>query len=158
MIFSSPDAVLAAFLSGGEKALSLTLKLLVIYAVWMGVFSLAEKSGLCSKVAKLLRPANRLLFGELPEKANDYMSMNLAANLLGMSGATTPYGIKSVGKIQGHRLRHGDVFRYKRNERATYSLFRTRIKDEHGRGFAGGHNNTDYLSHTHFLRRRNIVS
>ena len=33
MIFSSPDAVLAAFLSGGEKALSLTLKLLVIYAV-----------------------------------------------------------------------------------------------------------------------------
>ena len=101
MIFSSPDAVLAAFLSGGEKALSLTLKLLVIYAVWMGVFSLAEKSGLCSKVAKLLRPANRLLFGELPEKANDYMSMNLAANLLGMSGATTPYGIKSVAELGG---------------------------------------------------------
>ncbi len=99
MIFTSPNAVLAAFLSGGEKALSLTLKLLVIYAVWMGVFSLAEKSGLCSKVAKLLRPANRLLFGELPEKANDYMSMNLAANLLGMSGAPTPYGIKSVAEL-----------------------------------------------------------
>lgn len=104
MLFISPDSALAAFLSGGEKALSLTLKLLIIYAVWMGVFSLAEKSGLCNKTAKILRPANKLLFGALPEKANDYMSMNIAANLLGMSGATTPYGIKSVtelGKSKG---------------------------------------------------------
>lgn len=99
LLFSAPDAVLAAYLSGGEKALSLTLKLVVIYAVWMGVFALAEKSGLCKSAAKFLRPANKLLFGELPEKANDYMSMNLAANLLGMSGATTPYGIKSVDEL-----------------------------------------------------------
>lgn len=99
LLFSAPDAVLSAFLSGGEKALSLTLKFVVIYAVWMGVFSLAEKSGLCKSAAKLLRPVNKHLFGEVPEKAGDYMSMNLAANMLGMSGATTPYGIKSVEEL-----------------------------------------------------------
>lgn len=99
LIFSSPQSVLAALLSGGEKALALTLKLVVIYAVWMGIFALAEKSGLCEKTAKLLRPANKFLFGKIPEKAGDYMSMNLAANLLGMSGATTPFGIQSVNEL-----------------------------------------------------------
>lgn len=99
LVFTSPETVLSAFLSGGDKALSLTLKLVVIYAVWMGIFALAEKSGLCEKTAKLLRPANNFLFGTIPEKAGDYMSMNLAANLLGMSGATTPFGIKSVNEL-----------------------------------------------------------
>lgn len=102
LIFSSPNAVLSAMLSGGEKALSLTLKMVVIYAVWMGVFELLERSGLAKKFAKLLKPLNTFLFGQVPEKANDYMSLNVAANILGMSGATTPMGIKSIAELERH--------------------------------------------------------
>ena len=93
LIFSNPDAVLGAMLSGGEKALSLSLKMVVIYAVWLGIFQLMENSGLAKKIARLFRPVNKFLFGELPDKANDFMSLNISANLLGMSGATTPMGI-----------------------------------------------------------------
>ncbi len=102
LIFTTPDLVLSSMLSGGEKALSLTLKMVVIYAVWMGVFELMERSGVANKFAKLLRPLNRFLFGKLPERANDFMSLNISANILGMSGATTPMGIKSIQELEKH--------------------------------------------------------
>ncbi len=103
LIFVSPDKVLSAYLGGGEKALSLTLKMVVIYAIWMGMFELLDKTGLSKKIAKLLKPVNKRLFGELPDKANDYMSLNISANILGMSGATTPMGIKSIQELEKHK-------------------------------------------------------
>lgn len=103
LLFTNPDGVMSAFLSGGEKALTLTLKMLVIYAVWLGVFELLEKSRLSEKFAKILKPLNRFLFGKLPEKANDFISLNVSANILGMSGATTPMGIKSIQELEKHK-------------------------------------------------------
>lgn len=103
LIFVSPDKVLSAYLGGGEKALSLTFKMVVIYAIWMGMFELLDKTGLSKKIAKLLKPVNKRLFGELPDKANDYMSLNISANILGMSGATTPMGIKSIQELEKHK-------------------------------------------------------
>ena len=100
LLFINPDALLSSMLSGGEKALNLTLKMVVIYAVWMGVFELLEKSGLSKTFARLLKPINKFLFGKVPEKANDYMSLNISANMLGMSGATTPMGIKSIQELE----------------------------------------------------------
>lgn len=102
LIFYNPDMTLTAMLSGGEKALSLTLKMVVIYAVWLGIFELLERTGLAKKLAKALKPVNRFLFGKVPDSANDYMSLNISANLLGMSGATTPMGIKSVQELERH--------------------------------------------------------
>lgn len=100
LIFTNPDGVLSAMLSGGEKALSLTLKMVVIYAVWLGVFELLEKSKLSNAFAKTLKPLNRFLFGKVPDKANDFMALNISANMLGMSGATTPMGIKSIQELE----------------------------------------------------------
>lgn len=102
LTFTSPDTVMSAFLSGGEKALTLTLKLLVVYAVWLGVFKLMEKSRLSEKFSLLLKPLNKFLFGKVPSEANDYMSLNISANVLGMSGATTPMGIKSIKELEKH--------------------------------------------------------
>lgn len=102
LIFVSPDSVLAAMLAGGEKALTLTLKMTVIYAVWLGIFELVALSGLSNKTARLLKPINRLLFGKLPEKAEEFISLNISANMLGMSGATTPMGIKAIRELEKH--------------------------------------------------------
>lgn len=100
LLFLSPDSLLSAMLEGGNKALLLTTKMVVIYAVWMGVFELLSQSGLAKKFANILRPINKNLFGELPENANNYMSLNISANILGMSGATTPMGIKSIQELE----------------------------------------------------------
>lgn len=102
LCITAPEKALPAMLLGGEKALSLTLKMVVVYAVWMGVFALIDKSGISNKFAKLLKPVNKFLFGKIPEKANDFMSLNISANILGMSGATTPMGIKSIEELEKH--------------------------------------------------------
>ena len=103
LIFSSPESVLSTMLAGGENALQLTLKLVVVYCVWLGVFNIMEKTGLSNKFAKLLKPLNKFLFGEVSEKANDYMALNISANILGVSGATTPMGIKSILELDKHK-------------------------------------------------------
>ncbi|MBQ6727838.1 MAG: hypothetical protein IJQ87_02755 [Clostridia bacterium] len=103
MLFVSPEGVLSAFISGGEKALALAVQMTVVYAVWLGVLNVFEKTGLSNKCAKMLKPANKLLFGALPDKANDYVSLNISANILGMSGATTPMGIKAVQEMEKHK-------------------------------------------------------
>ena len=100
LIFTNPEAVLSAMLDGGEKAMSLYIKLIVIYAIWLGVFSLLEKTGLSNKLAKLLSPVNKFLYGQLPPTCEGFISMNMSANILGMSGATTPMGIRSIQELE----------------------------------------------------------
>lgn len=102
LLFTNPDGILSAMLSGGQKALDLTIKMVVVYAIWMGVFELLDRTGISNKFAKILKPVNRFLFGNIPEKANDFMSLNISANILGMSGATTPMGIKSIAELEKH--------------------------------------------------------
>jgi spore maturation protein A len=99
LIFTSPESLLSTMLEGGNKALNLTLKMVVIYAVWMGVFKIMEKTGLSQKIAKLSKPINRFLFGNLDQESDEYISLNLSANLLGMSGATTPMGISAIRSL-----------------------------------------------------------
>ena len=102
LTFTSPESVLSAMLSGGTKAFELSVKMVVIYAVWLGMFAILEKTKASESIAKCLKPMNRMLFGKLPEKANDFMSLNISANILGMSGATTPMGIKSIEELEKH--------------------------------------------------------
>lgn len=103
MLFISPEGVLSAFISGGEKALALSVQMTVVYAVWLGILNIFEKTGLSAGFARAMKPANKWLFGELPEKAGDYVSLNISANMLGMSGATTPMGIKAVKEMEKYK-------------------------------------------------------
>lgn len=100
LVFSNPNGVLSAMLAGGEKALTLTLKMAVVYAVWLGVFELLERAGIANKLANTLRPMNKKLYGKVNKSASDYISLNMSANILGMSGATTPMGIKAIGELE----------------------------------------------------------
>ena len=99
LLFISPEGVLSAMLTGGQGALDLTLKLVVVYCVWLGVFKIMEKTNLSTRFAKLLTPLNKLLFGKVEKSANDYIALNISANILGVSGATTPMGIKAIKEL-----------------------------------------------------------
>ena len=82
----SPDKALEAMTGGGQKAVGLSMNLIVIYAVWSGVLQIAEDSGIIKKLSvKLRRPIN-LLFGELTDDESDDVAVNISANLLGMGG------------------------------------------------------------------------
>lgn len=96
----SPDEVLPAMLGGTEKAILLSITLLSVYSLWLGVFKIAELSGLTQKLAKALRPIIKPLFGKTSKKTEEYIALNLSTNLLGMSGLATPLGIAACENLE----------------------------------------------------------
>jgi len=100
--FNDPTNVLAGLLTASNNALKLTFELCAIYAIWIGIFSILEQSGLSKKISKLLSPIINKIFGKnnLSEESKNYVSMNISANLLGMGGAATPLGIKAIESMQ----------------------------------------------------------
>lgn len=99
LLFKNPESVLTTLLSGGEKAINLSLKMTAVYAVWLGIFEIMEQSGLNDKLAKILKKPIRILFGKVSEQEEKLLSANVAANLLGMNGISTPVGVKACEKL-----------------------------------------------------------
>ena len=97
-----PGRVLTSMISASNNAVTLSFSLCAIYAVWMGLFTILEKSGLSEKLSKLLSPIINKLFGKnnLSKESREFVCMNISANLLGMSGAATPLGIKAIESMQ----------------------------------------------------------
>lgn len=102
LCFGDPTRVLSGLLTASNTAVKLSFSLCAIYAIWMGLFMILEKSGLSQKVSKLLSPIINKIFGKcnLSEESKKYVSMNISANLLGMGGAATPLGIKAIESMQ----------------------------------------------------------
>lgn len=98
LMFVDPSGVLAGLTSASNRAVKLSFELCAIYALWIGIFSILEQTGLSKKFSKLLSPLVNLIFGKknLSDETRQYVSMNISANMLGMGGAATPLGIKAI--------------------------------------------------------------
>lgn len=96
----SPETALPSLLTGAENAAKCALTLFCVYAVWMGVARLAEKSGLARGAARALKPVCKRLFKTENEAATESIAMNLSCNLLGIGGAATPYAVKAIGELE----------------------------------------------------------
>lgn len=93
---TDPNALLAVMLDGASSSATLCVSLLATYAVWLGLIRLWEDSGVSRRVAKLVKPLAKRLLKTDDEETLSAVSMNLSVNLLGISGAGTPYGVKSA--------------------------------------------------------------
>ncbi|MBE5755254.1 MAG: spore maturation protein [Clostridiales bacterium] len=102
LCFGDPTQVLSGLLTASNSAVKLSFSLCAIYAIWMGLFMILEKSGLSQKLSKFLSPIINKIFGKcnLSNESKQYVSMNISANLLGMGGAATPLGIKAIESMQ----------------------------------------------------------
>lgn len=96
LLLQSPDHFLPALLDGGARAATLCVSLIATYCVWMGLIQVWEDSGVTRGISKLLRPLAKKLFKTDDKDALDAVCMNLSVNLLGVSGAATPYGVKAA--------------------------------------------------------------
>lgn len=110
MLFTSPDAMLTAFTTATDKAVSLSITLISVYCVWQGLSYLLESSGISKKISKIFNKPVKKLFGTNDDDAVYNISLNMTANALGLSGIATPAGIKSMrlldneGNEQGKTL------------------------------------------------------
>ncbi len=96
LLFLDSGAFLSTVLDGASAAASLCIALLASYAVWLGLMQVWEDSGLSRALSKLLRPLASKLFRTDDEETLTAVCMNLSANMLGIGGAATPYGIRAA--------------------------------------------------------------
>ena len=100
MTIIAPDKLLSSLLGGAEKSAATALTLFCIYAVWMGLSRLAEKSGFSRGAARALKPLTKKIFKTENDIALENLAMNLSCNLLGIGGAATPYAVKAIGELE----------------------------------------------------------
>ena len=96
------EAVSDAIMSGARDASSLCISLLGTMCLWTGLSKIAEKSGLCRLLSKLMSPVLKFIFPKLKDgsPAKDAVVMNIVANLLGMGNAATPLGLKAMKELK----------------------------------------------------------
>jgi len=103
------DAVTAAVSSGAAEAVTLAISITGLMCFWSGMMELISASGLAEKLARLLQPVLRPLFGAASKdrEAMEAVSANVTANLLGLSNAATPLGLKAVDRLYTVEGRRG---------------------------------------------------
>jgi len=94
-------AVTQAALDYAATAVNISLGLVGIMALWLGVMKVAEAAGLLAVLSRALAPVMRRLFPDVPSDhpAVGAMIMNIAANMLGLSNAATPLGLKAMEEL-----------------------------------------------------------
>ncbi len=80
----------------------LILPLIAYLAFFCGIMELLIISGASEKLAKKLSPMFAKVFPSLPKnhESISYMTLNFAANFLGLDSAATPFGLKAMQSLQ----------------------------------------------------------
>ena len=96
------DTINDSILTNGTKALDLMLSILPIIVLWTGIMKIAEVSGLLRKFAKLMEPILSRLFPSVPKDnpTLGFIASNIAANMMGLGSAATPFGLKAMSELQ----------------------------------------------------------
>lgn len=83
-------------------SVDISIGLVGLLALWSGLFKVAESAGLIHWLSRGLNPLFRRIMPEVPEghSAQGAVTMNLAANMLGLDNAATPLGLKAMQLLQ----------------------------------------------------------
>ncbi|MBA3537380.1 MAG: nucleoside recognition protein [Tatlockia sp.] len=96
------DQVVQAVTVSAKFGFEIALGLAGILALWLGIMGIASESGLINRLARALRPIMRWLFPDVPidHPAMGAMVLNIAANMLGLANAATPFGLQAMKELQ----------------------------------------------------------
>jgi spore maturation protein A len=96
------EAVTKAAVDSASTAVTIAIGLVGVMTLWLGMMKIAEAAGLVAMLGRALRPALRWMFPEVPAEhpAAGAIVLAIAANMLGLSNAATPLGIKAMEDLQ----------------------------------------------------------
>ena len=96
------QSLVSASFDMAKLSVDIAIGLVGLLALWSGLFAIAEKAGLIQWLGRGLSPLFQRLMPEVPagHKAQGAVTMNLAANMLGLDNAATPLGIKAMQALQ----------------------------------------------------------
>lgn len=94
--------IVSSLFDSAKLSVDIAIGLVGLMCFWLGLFRLAEKANLIHYLAKGLSPLFRQLMPGVPQnhKSHGSITMNLAANMLGLDNAATPLGLKAMQDLQ----------------------------------------------------------
>jgi spore maturation protein A len=103
------ENVTKSAIDSAGSSVAIAIGLVGVMALWLGIVKIAEDSGLMSLMAKAITPIMKWLFPDVPpgHPAMGSMTMNIAANMLGLSNAATPLGLKAMEDLETLNPRPG---------------------------------------------------
>ena len=95
-------AMVESLFAMAKPAVEVMVLLFGTLTLWLGFLRIAEKAGLVERLAVLLGPLFRRLMPEVPpgHPAIGLITLNFAANGLGLDNAATPIGLKAGKALQ----------------------------------------------------------
>ncbi|MBK8175333.1 MAG: spore maturation protein [Rhodospirillales bacterium] len=92
------DVLARGIVADAGSAVTLAIGLVGVMTLFLGLMKVGEAGGLLGIVARLLRPLMLRLFPSVPPEhpAMGAMILNIAANVLGLGNAATPFGIRAM--------------------------------------------------------------
>lgn len=95
-------AVVESLFGMAKLAVEVMVLLFGTLTLWLGLLRIAEAAGLVAWLARLLGPLFRRLMPGVPagHPALGLITMNFAANALGLDNAATPIGLKAMRELQ----------------------------------------------------------
>ena len=95
-------AVVASLFAMAELSVQVMLLLFGTLTLWLGFLRIAEQAGLVDRLARVLGPLFARLMPEVPRghPAIGLITLNFAANALGLDNAATPIGLRAMRELQ----------------------------------------------------------
>jgi spore maturation protein A len=99
--FVKIKAVTNAAIEFSNTAVTISLGLIGVMALWLGIMKVGEAAGLLELLTRAMTPITRRLFPDVPPNhpAVAAMIMNIAANMFGLNNAATPMGLKAMEEL-----------------------------------------------------------
>lgn len=96
-----PEVTNAA-LDSAKEAVTLCITMMGVMSFWVGMMEIATRAGIIEMASKKMRPLIRFLFPGIPKghKAEEYITTNFIANILGLGWAATPAGLKAMEELR----------------------------------------------------------
>lgn len=96
-----------AILNIPKETVSLLITLVSSACFWNGMMNILTEAGFIRWLSIRLRPLFRLIMPKFKDEiALDYMTTNIASNMLGLGYGATPSGLKAIKRMQ--ELNEGD--------------------------------------------------
>ena len=118
------QAVTDAALQSAQDAVTLCITMMGVMSMWVGLMEIAKESGVVERLTRIIGPVLHFLFPKVPRgsRAEEYISLNVISNVLGLGWATTPAGLNAMKELENLRKQQGQAEGVATNEMCNFLI------------------------------------
>lgn len=118
------QAVTDAALQSAQDAVTLCITMMGVMSMWVGLMEIAKESGVVERLTRIIGPVLHFVFPKVPRgsRAEEYISLNVIANVLGLGWAATPAGLNAMKELENLRKQQGQAEGVATNEMCNFLI------------------------------------